>query len=64
MGIIIVNNMKILYVTNREEWRKWLSENFESEKEIWFVSLTNHQIGIPKTFDNFIQKIRENKRMI
>lgn len=27
----------IIYCKNREEWRKWLSDNFETEKEIWFV---------------------------
>lgn len=28
---------KTLYVTTREEWRRWLGENFETEKEIWLV---------------------------
>lgn len=28
---------KILYCADRGEWRDWLSENFETEKEIWFV---------------------------
>jgi len=26
-----------LYVTDREEWRQWLSENHASKKEIWLV---------------------------
>ena len=25
------------YTGDRNEWRKWLSENFETKKEIWFV---------------------------
>lgn len=25
----------ILYVNSRKKWRKWLGENFESEKDIW-----------------------------
>jgi len=29
-----------LYVTNRDEWRKWLSENYATKKEIWLVSYT------------------------
>jgi len=28
---------KIKYFENRADWRKWLTENFESCKEIWFV---------------------------
>lgn len=27
----------ILYFESREDWRKWLTENFETAKEIWFV---------------------------
>jgi uncharacterized protein YdeI (YjbR/CyaY-like superfamily) len=28
---------KTLYVTNREDWRDWLAEHYESEAEIWLV---------------------------
>jgi uncharacterized protein YdeI (YjbR/CyaY-like superfamily) len=28
---------KSLYVTNRKDWRKWLRENYKTEKEIWLV---------------------------
>lgn len=28
---------KIKYFKNREEWRKWLTNNFETKDEIWFV---------------------------
>lgn len=27
----------IKYFENREEWRKWLTDNFETESEVWFV---------------------------
>ena len=27
----------IVYFTERNDWRNWLSQNFEKEKEIWFV---------------------------
>ena len=29
--------MKTLYVKNREEWRRWLEANFQTEKEIWLI---------------------------
>lgn len=28
---------KTLYVANRQEWRAWLEENYDKEKEIWLV---------------------------
>ena len=28
---------KIKYFENREDWRKWLADNFETKDEIWFV---------------------------
>ncbi|MDR2011108.1 MAG: YdeI/OmpD-associated family protein [Bacteroidales bacterium] len=28
---------KIKYFENREDWRKWLENNFETEKEIWLI---------------------------
>lgn len=28
---------KIKYFENREDWRKWLTENFDTAREIWFV---------------------------
>ena len=28
---------KIKYFENREDWRIWLAENFETANEIWFV---------------------------
>lgn len=29
--------MNIFKTNDRAEWRKWLSEHFETEKEVWFV---------------------------
>jgi len=29
---------KTKYFPTREEWRKWLSENFDKKSEIWFVN--------------------------
>ena len=28
---------KIKYFENREDWRIWLAENFDTANEIWFV---------------------------
>jgi uncharacterized protein YdeI (YjbR/CyaY-like superfamily) len=34
--------IKQVYIKNREEWRKWLQENYQSEKEIWLVYYKKH----------------------
>ena len=31
--------MKQLYITNRNEWNKWLSKHHNEEKEVWLVFL-------------------------
>lgn len=28
---------KTLYLTNRNQWRKWLSQNKNKEKEVWLI---------------------------
>jgi len=36
----VTNNMEIsqtLYITNRKDWRRWLKQNYKTEKEIWLV---------------------------
>lgn len=40
--------METFYTDDRNEWRKWLSENFESRDEIWFVfpSLSSGEPGV------------------
>lgn len=32
-----MDNPKVLYVTNRKDWRAWLEKNCDKEKEIWLV---------------------------
>ena len=32
-----MKHLKTFYTSNRQEWRMWLAENFETESEIWFV---------------------------
>lgn len=33
----MLNDDSIFYTADRAEWRAWLEEHFETEKEIWFV---------------------------
>ena len=32
-----VSDLPTLYVTGRQEWRRWLAQHFESEREIWLL---------------------------
>lgn len=32
-----MKHKETFYTSDRNEWRKWLSENFETKSEIWFV---------------------------
>ena len=44
-----MNNL--LYVSNRKDWRCWLEENFDKEKEIWLV-YPNKASGRPRIIYN------------
>ena len=32
----------MLYVTTRDEWRAWLAEHHDTEREVWLVSYKKH----------------------
>jgi uncharacterized protein YdeI (YjbR/CyaY-like superfamily) len=63
-----------VYIKNRYEWRKWLEENHQTEKEIWLVYYKKHT-GLPRVpyndaveealcfgwIDSNIQRIDEEK---
>lgn len=42
-----MNIGKTLYITERREWRKWLSKNHDKEKEIWLIYYKKDS-GIPR----------------
>ncbi|MBO7360597.1 MAG: YdeI/OmpD-associated family protein [Clostridia bacterium] len=43
-----MDEKKVLFCSNRREWRDWLSEHFETEKEVWFVfpSISSGETGV------------------
>ncbi len=45
---VMNENKAVLFCTDRCQWRNWLSEHFETEKEIWFVlpSVQSGQKGV------------------
>ncbi|MCU0501910.1 MAG: YdeI/OmpD-associated family protein [Anaerolineae bacterium] len=38
---------KLLYVTDRKEWRDWLTKHYKSESEVWLVYYKKHS-GKPR----------------
>ena len=36
-SVIMTTESGIKYFENREEWRRWLTDNFDTAREIWFV---------------------------
>ena len=36
-SVIMTTESGIKYFENREEWRKWLTDNFDTAREMWFV---------------------------
>ena len=37
-----LDEARLLYVTNRGEWRDWLKKHYKSEKEVWLVYYKKH----------------------
>jgi uncharacterized protein YdeI (YjbR/CyaY-like superfamily) len=37
-----MGTLKTLYVTNRDEWRAWLTEHYASETEVWLLYYKKH----------------------
>jgi len=46
-----LDEAKLLYVTNRREWRDWLKSHYKSEQEVWFVYYKKHT-GKPRILYN------------
>jgi uncharacterized protein YdeI (YjbR/CyaY-like superfamily) len=42
IGEATVIQDKTLYVTNRDDWRRWLKENHSSQREVWLIYYKKH----------------------
>ncbi len=48
--------IETLEVQNRQEWRKWLKEHFDSTSEIWLVFHKRHT-GVPSIgYDDAVEE--------
>lgn len=48
--------MNTFKTTDRAEWRKWLSEHFETEKEIWFVFSTKASGELSVSYNDAVEE--------
>ena len=48
----MTDESKLLYVKERQEWRRWLAENYDKEKEVWLV-FPNKASGEPRLAYNY-----------
>ena len=51
-----MESKEILYCEDRQQWRKWLSENFETKDEIWFVFPTNGSGEKAVTYNDAVEE--------
>jgi uncharacterized protein YdeI (YjbR/CyaY-like superfamily) len=51
-----MNMSKTLYVPNRNEWRRWLERNHDTEKEVWLIYYKKYtgKPGIP--YDDAVEE--------
>ena len=48
--------MNIFKTNDRSEWRKWLSEHFETEKEVWFVFPTKASGELSVSYNDAVEE--------
>ncbi len=47
---------KQLYVTNRADWRTWLEENFDTEKEVWLIHYKKHTGALSIPYEDAVEE--------
>lgn len=51
-----VRKAKELYVTNRDDWRRWLKENHASAKEVWLIYYKKHTSKPTIPYDDAVEE--------
>ncbi|MDH5462439.1 MAG: YdeI/OmpD-associated family protein [Candidatus Bathyarchaeota archaeon] len=45
-----------LYVTDRDEWREWLRNNYEAKKEVWLIYYKKHTSRPSIPYDDSVEE--------
>lgn len=51
-----LDESKLLYVTNRYEWRDWLEKHYKSEAEIWLVYYKKHTGQVRISYNEAVEE--------
>ena len=51
-----VPEVKILYCRDRSEWRSWLSENFRTSEDVWFVFPTKDSDEMGVSYNDAVEE--------
>lgn len=49
-------NIKTLYVTNREDWGKWLENNHNQQTEIWLIYYKKHTKKLTISYNDAVEE--------
>lgn len=49
-------NIKTLYVTGREDWRKWLEHNHNQQTEVWLVYYKKHTKKLTISYNDAVEE--------
>ena len=48
--------MNTLYISNRNDWRKWLKKNHDKEKDVWLVYYKKHTKKPSVSYDDSVEE--------
>lgn len=51
-----MNHEETFYTSDRSEWRRWLSENFEAKTEVWFVFPTKESGEAALSYNDAVEE--------
>ena len=49
-------NRETLYITNREDWRKWLEINYNQQTEIWLIYYKKHTKKLTISYNDAVEE--------
>jgi uncharacterized protein YdeI (YjbR/CyaY-like superfamily) len=52
----MVSDSQQIYFKDRKEWRKWLEENYDKEKEIWLIYFKKHTKKTRIPYDDAVEE--------
>ena len=51
-----LDEARLLYVTNRDDWRNWLEQHYRSEREVWLVYYKKHTGKLRISYNDAVEE--------